>query len=137
MALFQMEERIRSIESELSEAEESRRIKGEGGVVVVTPDPQTPLASGAEEEKISEIKLSALDEQERKIRIAFLQNRQAELETEILLLRNSQLSPGEDRVIDDCELVPKNCKEIKAFFALGAIKYCRRNSSAYRGQGPS
>ena len=104
MALFQMEERIRSIESELSEAEESRRIKGEGGVV--TTDPQTPLASGAEEEKISQIKLSALDEQERKIRIAFLQNRQAELETEILLLRNSQLSPGEDRVIDDCELVP-------------------------------
>ena len=137
MALFQMEERIRSIESELSEAEESRRIKGEGGVVLVTTDPQTPLASGAEEEKISQIKLSALDEQERKIRIAFLQNRQAELETEILLLRNSQLSPGEDRVIDDCELVPKNCKEIKAFFALGAIKYCRRNSSAYRGQGPS
>ena len=108
MALFQMEERIRSIESELSEAEESRRFKGEGGVVVVTTDPQTPLASGAEEEKISQIKLSALDEQERKIRIAFLQNRQAELETEILLLRNSQLSPGEDRVIDDCELVPKN-----------------------------
>ena len=137
MALFQMEERIRSIESELSEAEESRRIKGEGGVVVVTTDPQTPLASGAEEEKISQIKLSALDEQERKIRIAFLQNRQAELETEILLLRNSQLSPGEDRVIDDCQLVPKNCKEIKAFFALGAINYCLRNSPAYRGQGPS
>ena len=106
MALFQMEERIRSIESELSAAEESRRIEGgEGG----TTDAQTPpLASGAEEEKISQIKLSALDEQERKIRIAFLQNRQAELETEILLLRNSQLSPGEDRVIDDCELVPKN-----------------------------
>ena len=116
MALFQMEERIRSIESELSEAEESRRIKGEGGVV--TTDPQTPLASGAEEEKISQIKLSALDEQERKIRIAFLQNRQAELETEILLLRNSQLSPGEDRVIDDCELVPKNCKEMKVFFCF-------------------
>ena len=41
MALFQMEERIRSIESELSEAEESRRNKGEGGFVLVTTDPQT------------------------------------------------------------------------------------------------
>ena len=35
-------------------------------------------------------RLSSLDEQERRTRIAFLQNRQAELETEICLLRQSQ-----------------------------------------------
>ena len=78
-----MEEKIRSIESELSIAEELSQ-KSES--VNLSAQPKTDLELDRQ--------ATALEEQERRTRIAFLQNRQAELETEILLLRNTKFSPA-------------------------------------------
>lgn len=80
-----MEEKLRSIESEISLAEECTRKQTKDH----HPDAGT--------DEMMDRQMLALDEQERRTRVAFLQNRQAELETEIRLLRSSQLRPADQQ----------------------------------------
>ena len=82
-----MEEKLRSIESEISRAEECTRKQ--------TKD--HPDAGTGDTDEMMDRQMLALDEQERRTRVAFLQNRQAELETEIRLLRSSQLRPADQQ----------------------------------------
>ena len=77
-----MEEKLRSIESEISLAEECTKKQTKDQHQPPDDDDETVIDSSSRQ-------MLALDEQERRTRIAFLQNRQAELETEIRLLRSS------------------------------------------------
>ena len=95
-----MEEKLRSIESEITLAEEcsTKQTKADH------------LGGGEGDIVIGRQQMEELDEQERRTRIAFLQNRQAELETEIRFLRSSQFSlqrpQSEDKPTEMMNLTP-------------------------------
>ena len=101
-SVLKMEEKLRSIESEITLAEECSTKQ--------TKDHLESGGGGEGDIVIGRQQMEDLDEQERRTRIAFLQNRQAELETEIRFLRSSQLSlqrpQSEDKQTEMMNLTP-------------------------------
>lgn len=71
----------------------------------------------------------SLDVQEQKTRIAFLENEQAELETEIRMLRNQVTKAGEEQSMDD--LAEKVRIEVTDTLTEKKKKYQGNNGGGY------